>query len=102
MNFPFWNDPFSDDIFIAYQVFDSAFQAACYGEQLARSGRIPRNPSSPLETIKFPYHSHFWIPKDMGIVWVQLSQKGVPLVGGPWNHHWTYFSEENIGFDERE
>ena len=32
----------------------------------------------------FPYHSHFRIPKDMGIVW-EAYHKGVPLLGVPQN-----------------
>ena len=33
--------------------------------------------------ILFPYHSHVRIPKDMGMVWVPLTKKGVPLLGVP-------------------
>ena len=32
--------------------------------------------------VTFPYHSHFRIPKDMGMVWEDY-HKGVPLLGVP-------------------
>ena len=34
----------------------------------------------------FPYHSHFRIPKDMGMVWVLLTGRRFHVLGSPWNH----------------
>ena len=82
-----------------YFYFDTAyFQALCFREGTLRKSMVEvllSHDTEPTTIIiyrtPFPYYFHITsirIRKDMGMVWVLLTIKGGPVIGGPWNHPW--------------
>ena len=54
-----------------------------FHHKLKGDSRDPQHMGSGTHTMGHESHSHFRIPKDMGMVWVPLTIKGVPLLGVP-------------------